>query len=321
MASELDITDQDVLKIADMIDGEITSLVPEWKRRQEKEETQQCTNANFCQNCASHSYMLDYVSSNIPGAKNLQVLQCSKHGCANVHGRFEEITYQVEGPEKCSSTDCAPVESSQSNGINYTDIWAQRDAPESSSEGSREIHCDDEGNDAVDQLLLEKEETVINMGSICESNRTICISSSSSAAYAHWDDYENEIRKELRWLKAKYQMQLRDLRDQQLRVKDDQDHKIHNGVHVPSTLAKVKREKYKPSLKSLPSERHLSSTFLTDAEKRCANSEYQLVQSFEAINREHSPEQTVTAKSFYAGDLLPYPLHRATSLPVDALDV
>ncbi|KAF5946070.1 hypothetical protein HYC85_016298 [Camellia sinensis] len=30
MVAELDITDQDVTKIADMIDGEITSLVPEW---------------------------------------------------------------------------------------------------------------------------------------------------------------------------------------------------------------------------------------------------------------------------------------------------
>ncbi|KAF2284195.1 hypothetical protein GH714_019872 [Hevea brasiliensis] len=331
MISELDITDQDVLKIADMIDGEIASLVPEWRRGQEKEESLQCANATFCQNCASYGYLLDYLSSNSPGAKNLQVLQCSKHGSANLHGRFEEITYQIEGPEKCPSTDCAPFGSSQSNGISYTDIWAQRDAPELSSQGLREIHCDDEGNDAVDQSIFEKEERIINMESFSESNTTNCVSSSVSAACAHWDDYENEIRQELRWLKAKYQMQLRELRDQQLRVKskpsspdpnsDNKDHNMDNGVHLPSILTKVKREEYKPSLKSLPSGKHLNSTFLTDAEKRCANLEYQVVQNFEAINRGYSPEQMVTAKSFYTGDLLPYPLHRATSLPVDALDV
>lgn len=331
MVSELDITDQDLYKIADMIDGEIATLVPEWKRGQGKEENPNGKkNATLCHNCQSHSYLLDYVSSNSPGAKKLQVLQCSNHRCANLHGRFEEITYQVEGPEKCSSTDCAPVGSSQSNGISYTDIWAQRDGPELTSQGSREIHCD-EGQNAVEQSVFENEERIINMDSLCESNTRNSVSSSPSAACSHWDDYENEIRQELRWLKAKYQMQLRELRDQQLKVKsrssildpnsDNMDHKKYDGVPLPSILPKVKRDKYNPSLKSLPSGKQLTFQFPIDPEKRCAISEYQLVQNFEAINRAYSPEQMVTAKSFYTGDLLPYPLHRATSLPVDALDV
>ncbi|KAJ9182106.1 hypothetical protein P3X46_006134 [Hevea brasiliensis] len=317
MVSELDITGQDVLKIADMIDSEIPSLVPEWKRGQGKVESPQGTDATFCHNCSSYGHLLDYMSSHSPGAKSLQVLQCTKQGCANAHGRFEEITYQVEGLEKCSSTDCAAGGSNQSNGISYTDIWAQRDAPELTSQGSREIHCDDEGHDAVDQSIFEKEERIINMDSLCESKTRNCVSSSLSADCARWDDYENEIRQELRWLKAKYQMQLRELRGQQLSV----DQKKDSEVPLPSILPKVKTEKYKPSLKSLPSGKHLSSTFLTDTEKRCTNSEYQLVQNFEAIKRGYSPEQIVTAKSFYTGDLLPCSLHRATSLPVDALDV
>ena len=60
--------------------------------------------------------MFDYVSSNNPCGKNLQFLHCSKTGCAAVHGRFEEITYQVEGSEN-SAREGALDESSQSNGI------------------------------------------------------------------------------------------------------------------------------------------------------------------------------------------------------------
>ncbi|KAF2285388.1 hypothetical protein GH714_003429 [Hevea brasiliensis] len=198
-----------------------------------------------------------------------------------------------------------------------SEIPSLRDAPELTSQGSREIHCDDEGHDAVDQSIFEKEERIINMDSLCESKTRYCVSSSLSADCARWDDYENEIRQELRWLKAKYQMQLRELRGQQLSV----DKKKDSGVPLPSILPKVKTQKYKPSLKSLPSGKHLSSTFLTGTEKRCTNSEYQLVQNFEAIKMGYSPEQIVSAKSFYTGDLLPCSLHRATSLPVDALDV
>lgn len=39
MISELDITDQDVTKIAEMIDGEIANLVPGWKRGLYTEES------------------------------------------------------------------------------------------------------------------------------------------------------------------------------------------------------------------------------------------------------------------------------------------
>eukprot|EP00257_Ricinus_communis_P015565 XP_015573513.1 probable serine/threonine-protein kinase WNK9 isoform X3 [Ricinus communis] len=323
MVSELGMTDQDVLKITDMIDGEIASLVPEWKRRHGKEESPHEANDTFCQNCAPVDYLLDHVSSNNSGVKNLHVLECSKHGCANIHGRFEEITYQVEGPEKCATMDCVPVSSSQSNGISFTDIWAQREAPDLSSQGSKDVHCDERHN-SVDQSVTEKEERIINMVSVCESKRRNSVCSSPSTACAHWDDYENEIRQELRWLKAKYQMQLRELRDQQLQtlILDPSSNKLgykkDNGVSLPSILPKVKRDKYKPILESLPSGKQFNTDISTDADKNCGNSEYQ---NFEAINKGCSPEQMVTAKNFYTGALLPYPLHRATSLPVDALDV
>ncbi|CAK7327046.1 unnamed protein product [Dovyalis caffra] len=325
MIDELDITEQDVLKIADMIDGEISTLVPEWKRGLGIEESPQSTDASFCQNCASHGRLLDYFSSNSPGTRNLQVLQCSKPGCAAVHGRFEEITFQVGGPEQCTSKDCAPVSPSQSTVINYTDIWAQRDAP--SSQGSREIHCD-QGPSTTNQSIFEEKERIVNVDSLSESNAR---NSTCENPSAHWDDYENEIRQELRWLKAKYQIQLRELKDQQLRVKskssslspnsENMEHQKDNVPSLASIFPKAKRDKNEASLKFLSSAKNFTSYFSTDADKRCVVSANRKVPNHEAINRVCTPEQMVTAKSFYTGALVPHCLHRATSLPVDAVDV
>ncbi|KAI5573382.1 hypothetical protein BDE02_10G077200 [Populus trichocarpa] len=329
MIDELDITEQDVLKVAKMIDDEISTLVPEWKRGRGIEESPQSTYASFCQNCASHGPLLDYFSPDSPGARNLQVLQCSIHECAAVHGRFEEITYQVEGPEQCASTDCAPVSPSQSTNITYTDITAQRDAP--STRGSKEIHCD-QGLSITNQSIFEEEERIINMDSLCESNARKSTCENPSAVYcAHWDDYENEIRQELRWLKAKYQMQLRELKDQQLGVKskssslspnsDNMEHQKDNVPSLPLILRKAKRGNNEAALKFLSSAKNFASCFPTDADKRWVDSGKRKVQNCEAINMACSPEPMVTAKSFYTGALLPHSLHRATSLPVDAVDV
>ena len=317
MISELDITDQDVTKIADMIDGEIASLVPGWKMGLGLEESQNCGHgASFCNHC---SPLLDYVSSN-PGTKNVQVLNCSKQGCAAVHGRFEEITYQVEGSEQCV-TEGAPVVSSQSDGIQYADIWAQREGPELSSEGSREIHSDEE-HESSEKLIYEKDERVINIDNESESN--------ARKPSARMYDYENEIRQELRWLKAKYLMQLRELRDQQLGTKqtflsitpslDSMDHS--NDIKVsPSSLPTLQEgDDNVPLLKTFPSGKHFSSYFPLDSEKGYAYFPCQKPHNHEPVSNSCSPEGMVTAKSFYTGAFLPQPLYRATSLPVDAVD-
>ena len=73
MVAELDITDQDVTRIADMIDGEIASLVPEWRPGPGLEETPRFANQGLCHNCASnHTSSGSFV--------DLQVLQCCRHG-------------------------------------------------------------------------------------------------------------------------------------------------------------------------------------------------------------------------------------------------
>ncbi|XP_015888218.3 probable serine/threonine-protein kinase WNK9 [Ziziphus jujuba] len=323
MVDELDITDQDVTKIAEMIDGEIASLVPEWKRGLATEENPHCSKQSFCHNCASNGSLLDYVSSECPSAKNLQVLQCSKHGCAAIHGRFEEITYQVEGSEECS-TECAPKPSSQSDRIRYTDIWAQRDGAELSTQESRDIFCD-EAHEPLDIANFHEEEKIITMDDERESNAR------NSSASAPFDEYdENDIRQELRWLKAKYQMQLRELKDQQLRAKskpssltmcsDNSESKEANAASISIISSPLRKVNKRPPLKSSCS-RHFTSPSPADAENKCANFGNQNAKGFEAMNGPYSPEQMFTAKSFYTGALLPQSLHRATSLPVDPIDV
>ncbi|KAF5786394.1 putative protein kinase WNK-NRBP family [Helianthus annuus] len=138
MVADLDIANQDVHKIADMINGEILCLVPEWQ-----------TGLNLLQE--------DHQSEN-----KLEAANGSRHECASIHGRFEEITYQNDVSEQCV-TDGAPVLSSQSDDIHYSDTWLQHEPPEP-----------------------ELYQTKVR------------------------DDYENEVQQELRWLRAKYQMQLRD---------------------------------------------------------------------------------------------------------------
>lgn len=328
MVAELDITDQDVTKIADMIDGEIAFLVPQWKRGLGIEKSPHRTSASFCHNCVSNNHLLDYASSNSLGAKNLQVLQCSKHGCAAIHGRFEEITYQVEGSEQCV-TDGAPETSSQSGGgIHFADIWAERDGLELSSLGSREICCD-EGNKPLDHSTIGNERTII-LDDQSESSARNSLSTNPSAECALLD-YENEIRQELRWLKAKYQMQLRELRDQQLGVKwkssglsqkfDNLEHR-KGEVSQPLGSPQIKRENNEPLLKPFPSWKHFTSDFPIGADKKCCSVANQMTENSEAINGSYSPEKMFTAESFYTGALvLPNSLLRATSLPVDAVHV
>ncbi|GLT78504.1 hypothetical protein SLA2020_500360 [Shorea laevis] len=213
MVSELDITDQEVTTIADMIDGEIATLVPEWKMELGLDENSHWCSASFCEHCASNGYLSDYVSSANGAATNVQVLQSSNQGCAAVHGRFEEITYQVEESEECA-TEGAEAALSCSDSIHYTDIWAQREGPEISS---RDSQCDDQAHETTS--VRGGEERIINMDSRSKSKARRSFSVSHVPDLDFSDDYENEIRQEVRWLKTKYQTQLKELRHQQLLVK------------------------------------------------------------------------------------------------------
>ncbi|XP_012481858.1 probable serine/threonine-protein kinase WNK9 isoform X1 [Gossypium raimondii] len=326
MVSELDITDQDVTKIADMIDGEIASLVPQWKRGLGIDENSICTGSSFCQNCALNGHLSDFLSSSSAGAKNLQVLECSKHGCTTVHGRFEEITYQVGEPEQCVS-EGVEASLSQPDGIHYADIWGQREGSELIPPGPKDICCN-EVNEMSDLSVSEKEEKIINIDCQSESNARNSFSAYGSMDSGLFDDYENEIRQELRWLKAKYQMQLRELRDQQLGVKPKYpslpqsfNDLLNDNDNKTASLSSILTSPNRESLKPLPSGKHRTPYFPPTAGKRCATSASQSIQNTETLSSSYDLDTVSTAKSFYTGTLLPHPLHRASSLPVDAVDV
>ncbi|KAK1419260.1 hypothetical protein QVD17_28424 [Tagetes erecta] len=184
MVSDLDIANQDVHKIADMINGEISCLVPEW------------------QTGSQENHQLENKS---------EAVNVSRHECTSIHGRFEEITtYQVE---QCV-TDGAPVVSSQSDDLHYSDTWLQHDPPEPG---------------------LRQSETC--------------------------DDYENEIKQELRWLRAKYQMQLR---DQQLGLAS----KSARGFNVNldrKVCMKDENERFRDHRDLLPQHLHRTTSLPVDA--------------------------------------------------------
>ncbi|KAI3695052.1 hypothetical protein L1987_78040 [Smallanthus sonchifolius] len=257
MVFELDITNQDVHKIANMIDGEISCLVPEWKKGGFlSSEQDHENNDGYCQNCASNG-------SEINPESKKKLLQCSRHHCGgNIHGRFEEITYQFEGSELCL-TEGAPVVSSQSDGLQYSDIWGVNQS---------EYHSCTEDEPVVEKVVKFEEPDVA-------------------------DDYENEIRQELRWLKAKYQMELRELKDKQLGLAPTFD------KHTKHKTSRQHKDDHDHLLKSFASGTHFVSFTLEDREtETCEDTSFS------------------TTKNLCTGDLISQPLHRATSLPVDPID-
>ncbi|XP_020886694.1 serine/threonine-protein kinase WNK2 isoform X2 [Arabidopsis lyrata subsp. lyrata] len=146
MVSELHITNQDVAKIAEMIDAEIAALVPDWKTDAESSSNVNNNNNNntagFCGDCASNGYIQETVSSGEKSHHHHHEFDSSDDkSCSSVHGRF-------------------------------ADIW-----------GLRESYSDDGGKQ-----------------------------SSRKVRSGRWS--KNEMRRELRWLKARHRIQLMKVRGQ-----------------------------------------------------------------------------------------------------------
>ncbi|CAN1245404.1 Serine/threonine-protein kinase WNK1 [Linum grandiflorum] len=237
MVGELDITDQDVTKIADMIDGEIASLVPDWPR---------FANQAFCHNCASTrtstGSLIEFMSS----------LPCCRNGCASMHGRFEEVTFQPDdSDEKHASL-----------------VTTEVACPPRKSTTSATVQHNFKGSCSFPEL----------------------------ATMFRDQPNKNDIQHEIRWLKAKYQIQMRELKDQQLGggggVEEEED--ISSCDVLKSALKSLQQGCSKGSSRSAPRGSELESP---------------------------SSPLFATANSFYTGSLLPHSLHRTTSLPVDAVDV
>lgn len=101
MIAELNITDHDVAQIAEMIDGEVSSLVPAWKPGLDVAEISSygmpsVPGNHESDNSSAHS-LISTVSISNQSCGNLDATSCAIMDCA-IHGRFEEITLQIERP-------------------------------------------------------------------------------------------------------------------------------------------------------------------------------------------------------------------------------
>ncbi|KAG9151797.1 hypothetical protein Leryth_002077 [Lithospermum erythrorhizon] len=331
MVAELDITDQDVTNIADMIDGEIVALVPEWQPGPGIEETPRFPNFSFCNNCASSNTsagsFLNFLPNKLGG--NSPFSQCLGDGCAS-HGRFEEISYQVDTSQNDASDSAnIPPSSSFINGFHHPD---QHESCSSVDSGESDYLEDSE---KVDQEVSTKEEegekrslpvrrTHIRSSSSSRSLAHVSSSSSSLsliAASTLSDNSENHehIQQELRWLKAMYQRKMSELRDQELGFAplsskpplgaDGKKQKVRSGISSFRALLKssVRRQKN-------------SSGLQRDEKKSSPNSICQRAWKREA-KESLKLGDFLDEQSFNRDKLMSSPLHRTTSLPIDAVDL
>ncbi|XP_051129727.1 probable serine/threonine-protein kinase WNK9 [Andrographis paniculata] len=293
MVFELDIHDHDVTKIAEMIDNEISSLVPDWTSELRIEDIPDPKTDNCCHNCGS---IAGYLSSERSG-KNVQVLRCSKQGCGTVHGRFEEITYKVEGSEQKHIAAGLLDDGVNNPGDGpFTDIWAQH-------EGGPKVNAQLDDND--DHFIDEHK----NSNHFAEKDNMIDDDRSlfTEKALIQPEDYENEIRQEMRWLKAKYQMQIRKLRDQQL--------------GVVSRYSDPNFEKLRAvSRHSNPGFEKVEEMAREDGNGEVTPDYNGTFDGYESICDTFGGLNIGAARNLYSKHFLPNSLHRATSLPVDATD-
>ncbi|KAK9137343.1 hypothetical protein Sjap_007937 [Stephania japonica] len=282
MVSELDIADQDVTRIAGIIDGEIAALVPGWRIQQRLEETSRYASTVCCNNCASDVSLLDYFDLNDLNDNCAQSTSCVQNCCDSAtHGRFEELTYQVE-ESKEHVEDKTNLVLSQTGGKAH----------------------------AVNLLPFHGPPSMVSL--------------SSSAAT---DEYEKEIKQELRWLKAKYQMQLRKLRNQEVEGKSlapSLSFSSHRkkGLLTCSPASTPTSEEGEMSNELLSFDlRKRFAHYFAEAQNNCPKLETRRVEQRGASAQSFSPVNMFTAKSFYAGELLTNTHHRTTSLPVDAVEI
>lgn len=242
MVAELDITDQDVTRIADMIDGEIASLIPEWKPGPGIEETNHFVNKQNFHNCVSNhtSGVVDFLSHNQSG-KNSQLPLCSSFGCTSMHGRFEEITLQFEY-DKHVGRDAPPNESQ------YQELWNHQESCEVSPVESDQSQSDEQYEQldksvSAEDKVYQETKFAHDTGN---SARSLSRNHSSSMRFLcfgrSFNKYKKEVQQELRWKKAKHQMESRKLRDKLFGIaaksshSSSREHKTEQGIYYATFI-------------------------------------------------------------------------------------
>ncbi|GAA0147412.1 non-receptor serine/threonine protein kinase [Lithospermum erythrorhizon] len=338
MVAELDITDQDVTSIADMIDGEIVALVPEWKPGPGIEETPHFSNFSFCNNCSSSNTsagsFLNFLPSNLGGHSSFR--QCLGDGCAS-HGWFEEVTYQVDSSQNEASDSANNLTSSSlSNGFLHPKTWDQQErcSSVSSEESHQESHHLEE-SEKVDREVPTKEEDVSKQGEkeSASFRKTHIRASSSSQSLGHVRSSsssrslaaastlsnssanQDHIQQDLRWLKAMYQRKMSELRDQELGLVQRSSKpplgaaskKIRNGISSFQALLKSSVRRHKNGLGLQRDEKKGSPNSVSQRGRKC--------EAKDSVKF----KDLLTEQSFNNDKLISSPLHRTTSLPIDAV--
>lgn len=317
MVSELSIKEDDIKRIADMIDCEIASLVPDWKKgsyveeeanlpaeeevNSPAEEVVECESINKDNDSVIQHYSLaDYLTFGSPRPRNIQLLRCTSHGSTSMRGRFEEITY----PSEANGTDPGVI-------LNTDTVPHHHRRPSLNFHFGETLEPQDQSNFENDRRAT------INY------SQTQTPYNSPTSSIVDEREYENEARKELRWVKTKYEIQLRELKDENSSV--DMKPRLlaleKNFNHY--NLKRNKKMSFHPlerglDVKDLKNalETHFTPQFPSHyGKKKLPSLRTRMLQS-ECC----SPENKVTANNFYSGAMLPHSLQRTTSLPVDALD-
>lgn len=248
--------------------------------------------------------LADFLLLDNRGSNSSRMLRCSSHGSSSMRGRFEEITIEPEATEDNFGTD-------------YRDKWPHhRRRPSLRFHGLTEINFDESS---------DKDERIINIDDrkhkgLGVDPRTPYNSPASSVVDEI--EYDNAILKEQIWLKAKHQMQLRELTDQNPSAKLKPPilpTKNHNS--------EAKRDNKKTSLLSRERgldvnelKRALRKHFPSNFPSNFGNRTYGDPKPQKHRSETCSPEHMVGSNSFYSATLLPHSLQRTTSLPVDAVD-
>ncbi|GAA0158717.1 non-receptor serine/threonine protein kinase [Lithospermum erythrorhizon] len=325
MVAELDISDQDVTEIANMIDEEIVSLVPEWKRGPGIEETPRLSNFSFCHNCgssnASTESIMNLLMNDLGSSSNFT--RCLGNGCAASHGRFEEITYQIDkSPHDASNPESStPAPSSLSNGFHHSEIINKHESCSSGESGNLEAYK------KLDKEIPEKEEQDLkqwNENPSIAKNHIRSLSSSqphAAASILSNDSSSREhIHQDLRWLESMYQKKLRQLRDQESgflprspktqRSTASKTQKIKKGILSFRALIKSSVRRHRKKSSDL-SQKDDKESIPNSGSRRARKGRVKKVSA--------KVKDLLSPRSFKNEKLMPSPLYRTSSLPTNAV--
>jgi WNK lysine deficient protein kinase len=295
MVGELDITDHEVTRIADMIDGEVSALVPDWMTGPGIEEAPDTT---YCHNCGSNvsscGSLFDYMSSATRGCQ-----------CAELHGRFEEITFQAADEEHSGLQD---------SGGSSDDVGGQKE-----------------------QHVKDKEPIHMNgfpkIGRRGLSDR-LCFSSFQERSCST-DNYESDTDNQTKGFDIKHEVKMAKYKARKMA---QLKRAIHPSLDFDNSNGTTRRKPALSKLQSFHVGKHHNFRVPTQRSPGTGSTSPHSVINYQArlpdpgaqralrtesgpdFTFQSGPEFTFTARSYYTGAQLPPNLPRTKSMPVRAID-